>query len=54
MMRWLLIVFTVLALMLSACGKIGGGEKIAVVNWDKVLQEHPPAAKSEAEKELQL
>ena len=27
--------------MLSACGKIGGGEKIAVVNWDKVLQEHP-------------
>ena len=40
-MRWLLIVFTVLALMLSACGKIGGGEKIAVVNWDKVLQEHP-------------
>ena len=41
MMRWLLIVFTVLALMLSACGKIGGGEKIAVVNWDKVLQEHP-------------
>ena len=41
MMRWLLIVFTALALMLSACGKIGGGEKIAVVNWDKVLQEHP-------------
>ncbi len=40
-MRWLLIVFTVLALMLSACGKIGGGEKSAVVNWDKVLQEHP-------------
>ena len=40
-MRWLLIVFTALALMLSACGKIGGGEKIAVVNWDKVLQEHP-------------
>ena len=41
MMRWLLIVFTALALMLSACGKIGGGEKIAVVDWDKVLQEHP-------------
>ena len=41
MMRWLLIVFTALALMLSACGKIGGGEKIAVVNWAKVLQEHP-------------
>ena len=40
-MRWLLIVFTVLALMFSACGKIGGGEKIAVVDWDKVLQEHP-------------
>ena len=40
-MRWLLIVFTGLALMLSACGKIGSGEKIAVVNWEKVLQEHP-------------
>lgn len=41
MLRWLLIVFTALALMLSACGKIGGGEKIAVVNWDKVLEAHP-------------
>ena len=40
-MRWLLIVFTGLALVLSACGKIGSGEKIAVVNWEKVLQEHP-------------
>ena len=40
-MRWLLIVFTALALMLSACGKIGSGERVAVVNWDKVLQEHP-------------
>ena len=45
MMRWLLIVFTGLALMLSACSKIGGGEKIAVVNWDKVLQEHPQHAR---------
>lgn len=40
-MRWLLIVFTGLALVLSACGKIGNGERIAVVNWEKVLQEHP-------------
>ena len=40
-MRWLLIVFTGLALMLSACSKIGSGEKIAVVNWERVLQEHP-------------
>ena len=40
-MRWLLIVFTALALMLSACGKIGSGERVAVVNWDKALQEHP-------------
>ena len=41
MLRWLLIFFTALALMLSACGKIGGGEKVAVVNWDKVLEAHP-------------
>jgi hypothetical protein len=41
MLRWLLIIITALALMLSACGKIGGGEKIAVVNWDKVMQAHP-------------
>ena len=41
MLRWLLISITALALMLSACGKIGGGEKIAVVNWDKVMQAHP-------------
>ena len=40
-MRWLLIVFTGLALMLSACNRMGSGEKIAVVNWDKALQEHP-------------
>ena len=50
-MRWLLIVFTVLALMLSACGKIGGGEKIAVVNWDKVLQEHPQHSRLQKLKE---
>ena len=51
MMRWLLIVFTALALMLSACGKIGGGEKIAVVNWDKVLQEHPQHSRLQKLKE---
>lgn len=50
-MRWLLIVFTVLALMLSTCGKIGGGEKIAVVNWDKVLQEHPQHSRLQKLKE---
>ena len=44
-MRWLLIIFTGLALMLSACSKIGSGEKIAVVNWEKVLQEHPQHAR---------
>ena len=44
-MRWLLIVFTGLALMLSACSKTGSGEKIAVVHWDKVLQEHPQHAR---------
>ena len=41
MLRWLLFIFMALALMLSACGKIGGGEKVAVVNWDKVLEAHP-------------
>ena len=40
-MRWLLVILTGLAFMLSACGKIGSGEKIAVVNWDKVLKAHP-------------
>ena len=50
-MRWLLIAFTALALMLSACGKIGGGEKIAVVNWEKVLQEHPQYARLQKLKE---
>ena len=44
-MRWLLILFTGLALVLSACGKIGSGEKIAVVNWEKALQEHPQYAR---------
>ena len=40
-MRWLLVILTGLAFLLSACGKTGGGEKIAVVNWDKVLEAHP-------------
>ena len=44
-MSWLLIVFTGLALMLSACNKIGSGEKIAVVHWEKALQEHPQHAR---------
>lgn len=44
-MRWLLIFFTGLALVLSACGKIGSGEKIAVVNWERALQEHPQHAR---------
>ena len=44
-MRWLLIVFTGLALMLSACSKTGSGEKIAVEQWEKVLQEHPQHAR---------
>ena len=44
-MRWLLIVFTGLALMLSACSKTGSGEKIAVVHWEQVLQEHPQHAR---------
>ncbi len=40
-MRWLLIILTGLAFLLSACGKTGSGEKLAVVNWDKVLKTHP-------------
>ena len=44
MIRWLLIVLTGLALLFSACGKMGSGEKIAVVNWDKALENHPQYA----------
>ena len=51
MMRWLLIVVTALALMLSACGKIGSGERVAVVNWDKALQEHPQHSRLQKLKE---
>ena len=40
-MRWLLLFVTGLALLLSSCGKPGSGERIAVVNWEKVLAEHP-------------
>jgi len=50
-MRWLLVILTGLALLLSACGKIGGREKIAVVNWDKVLTEHPQYARLQQLKE---
>ena len=50
-MRWLLIVVTALALMLSACGKIGSGERVAVVNWDKALQEHPQHSRLQKLKE---
>ena len=51
MMRWILIVVTALALMLSACGKIGSGERVAVVNWDKALQEHPQHSRLQKLKE---
>ena len=39
-MRWLLILVTGLALMFSACGRMGTGERIAVVNWEKALEGH--------------
>lgn len=51
MIRWILVLFTGLALMLSACGRVGSGEKVAVVNWDKVLQEHPQYAQLQKQKE---
>ena len=50
-MRWLLVILTGLAFMLSACGRIGSGEKVAVVNWDKTLQEHPQYAQLQKQKE---
>ena len=50
-MRWLLVILTGLALLLSACGKIGSREKIAVVNWEKVLAEHPQYAQLQKLKE---
>jgi hypothetical protein len=49
--RWVLVIFTGLVLMLSACGKVGSGEKIAIVNWDKALQEHPQYAQLQKQKE---
>lgn len=51
MIRWVLVIFTGLVLMLSACGKVGSGEKIAIVNWDKALQEHPQYAQLQKQKE---
>ena len=50
-MRWLLVILTGLALLLSACGKIGSREKIAVVNWEKVMAEHPQYARLQKLKE---
>ena len=50
-MRWLLLFVTGLALLLSSCGKPGGGERIAVVNWDKALEGHARYALLQKQKE---
>ena len=48
----LLVVFT---LLLSACGNSRGGEKIAVINWQKAMEQHPLQAKLKLEeKQLKL
>ena len=50
-MRWLLILVTGLALLLSSCGKPGSGERIAVVNWEKALEGHTQYALLQKQKE---
>ncbi|MBR1590926.1 MAG: OmpH family outer membrane protein [Acidaminococcaceae bacterium] len=50
-MRWLLLLVTGLALLLSSCGKPGSGERIAVVNWDKALEGHTRYALLQRQKE---
>ena len=42
------LLLLVLTLLVSACGGPNRGEKIAVVTWDKVLEQHPSAAQRKA------
>lgn len=46
---WKILVLFMLALLLTACGKIGstGSEKIAVIKWDKAVAAHPQHAQLE-------
>lgn len=41
MRRMTVLLLVIVALVLSACGKQTTGEKIAVVNWEKVMEAHP-------------
>ena len=41
MRRMAVLLLVIAALVLSACGKQTTGEKIAVVNWEKVMEAHP-------------
>lgn len=42
-MRWLYSLIVIIAMLVSACGSKVSNEKIAVVDWDKVLAAHPKA-----------
>lgn len=53
-MHWLSILILALTLLVSACGHQGApasGDKIAVVNWDKLMEAHPSAADLKAKKD---
>jgi DNA repair exonuclease SbcCD ATPase subunit len=40
-MRWLTILLMIVAMLVSACGMNNRQEKIAVVDWAKVMEAHP-------------
>lgn len=52
-MRWLTIFIMIVAMLTSACGIHGGAtdDKIAVVDWDKVLAAHPKQEQLKAAKD---
>lgn len=53
-MRWPSILILALTMLVSACGHQAApakGEKIAVVNWDKLMEAHPSAADLKAKKD---
>ena len=52
-MRWLTVILLLVALVCSSCGfhKQGGAEKIAVLDWNKVLEAHPDQVRLKRMKE---
>lgn len=50
-MRWLTVFILGLTLLVSACGRPGSGDKIAVVDLEKVLADHPRQVELQKEKQ---